>query len=408
MLRYTGKKIIVAILSVLLAACGGGGGDGSPTADTNPNPGSTTNSTGAGTTGSGTGTPSTSSTSNDATDTGSTSTGTGNTAASPPSDSNATTASFVYDETARFTDPVGITSDAAGNLYVLDRHAVVRKIAVNGSVSTLTGGFGVITPGGLAVDDAGTVYLATSSGAIFKVAADGTHSVLATVSGATQPALDAQGNLFVLASGPNLTKLIERITPAGTVSTLYSGAENVTYQGLAVDSAGNVYTVARANENAGHGRVVKIAPDGTAIDFAAFDFYIRPEDEQPYNVTSTIANITFDSADDLYIAHYRQHSPSPGCGEPERCSLGFFESGMSIDKISPAGVTTRVRTGPPGSTGTLAEYLYDSDYSMSFVTAGIDGNLYVTYRKNNTVYRISQSGEPTLIAGKPGEAGTSD
>jgi hypothetical protein len=394
-------------------ACGGGGGDGSPTADTSPNPGNTANSTGASATGSGAasgaGTPSTSSTSNDAADTGSISTGTGNTAASSPSDSNATTASFVYDETARFTDPVGITADAAGNLYVLDQHAVVRKIAVNGSVSTLTGGFGVITPGGLAVDDAGTVYLASSSGAIFKIAADGTHSVLATVSGATQPALDAQGNLFVLASGPNFTKLVERITPGGTVSTLYSGAENVTYQGLAVDSAGNVYTVARANENAGHGRVVKIAPDGTAIDFVAFDFYIRPEDEQPYNVTSTIANITFDSADNLYIAHHREHSLSPGCGELDRCSLGFFESGMSIDKISPSGVTTRVRTGPPGSTGALAaEYLYDRDYSMSFVTTGIDGNLYVTYRRNNTVYRISQSGEPTLIAGKPGEAGTSD
>jgi hypothetical protein len=411
MLRHTGTKIIVVILSVLLVACGGGSGDSSPAANSSSNPGNVANSTGAGTTGSGAGTPATSSTSNDAAGTGSTSTSTGNPAASASGDSNATTASFVYDETARFTDPTGITADGAGNLYVLDHYGTVRKIAANGSVSTVASDFGagIITAGGVAVDRAGILYVVMSTGTIFKITPDGTRSVLATVTGATQPALDARGNLFVLVAGPNLTTFIQRITPAGSVSTVYSGAQYVIYQGLAVDSAGNVYTVARANSTEGHGRVVKIAPDGTAIYFAAFDFYIRPEDEEPYNVRSTIANITFDSADNLYIAHHREHSPSPGCGEPDRCSLGFFESGMSIDKISPAGVTTRVRTGPPGSTGALvAEYLYDAGYSMSFVTAGIDGNLYVTYRRNNTVYRIPQSGEPTLIAGKPGEAGTSD
>jgi sugar lactone lactonase YvrE len=433
MLRHTVTKITAVFLSVLLVACGGGSGSSSPAANTNPTPGGVANSTGASPAGSntanGSGTPvpspassdtaSTGSTptgtggsstgsgsptgSSSSTDTGGSSTNTGTAADSPAGTSTTTTAAFVYDETARFSDPTGIAADGAGNLYVLDHYGTVRKIAANGSVSTVASDFGagIITAGGVAVDRAGTLYVVMSTGAIYKITPDGTRSVLATVPGATQPALDAQGNLFVLVAGPNLTKLIQRITPAGSVSTVYSGAQNVHYQGLAVDSAGNVYTVASANENSGHGRVVKIAPDGTAIDFTPFDPYIYPGDG------GLIANITFDSANNLYIAYHRIHVPSPG-GCTQTCTLGFFESGMSIDKISPTGATTRVRTGPPGSTGTLAEYLYDRDYSMSFVTAGIDGNLYVTYRRNNTVYRISQSGEPTLIAGKPGEAGTSD
>jgi hypothetical protein len=396
MSRQIVKTITAAILGVVLAACGGGGGS------TPASTGNSTSSGGGAITAGTQASPSSSAIGNTASS-GSTATPAGNS-------STVTAATFVYDETARFNGPVGVQSDAAGNLYVLDElNQRVRKIALDGSVSTVPVDLRQLSSvfaGNMEVDAVGNVYVVTSSNVIFKITPTGTLSVVATIPGARTPVMDAAGNLYVFGAGPDFTTTVRRISPAGATSTVFNGAPNVQYTGLAVDAAGNLYTVARSsNALVFQGRIMKIPANGEqTIDLAALELRIYPDDT--YGRTD-IANMTMDAAGNIYVAHYRQHSVSPGCGN--QCQLGIYESGMAIDKMTPDRVVTRLRTGPPGSTGKLVEeHEYDSQYSMAYIEAGFDGNLYATYRKNHTVYRISQSGETTLIAGKPGEPGSSD
>ena len=96
---------------------------------------------------------------------------------------------------AQLSFPMGIAVDAAGNVFVADRDAsVVRKIAANGTITTVAGtgtpGFagdgGAATsaqlngPFGVAVDAAGNLYIAdTSNEVVRKVSADGTISTVA-------------------------------------------------------------------------------------------------------------------------------------------------------------------------------------------------------------------------------------
>jgi streptogramin lyase len=380
------KIITAASLFLLLSACGGGGGSspgtsaGSPS-DTTGAPGST------------------------GTNTGTDKAGSEDTANNP----GATAPAFAYDETARFNGPRGVRTDAAGNVYVLDGGTgLIRKIAPTGAVSSLPQLPSGVTVDGLEVDAAGNVYVTNKfNGEIFKMTPAGTVSVIATIVNARHPAVDAQGNLYVLAGFDNADKtLIQRITPAGEVSTVYTGSDSsAQHFGLTVDAAGNLYTITRIVTTTHYeGKIVKISPTGEATDLAPFSFRIYPDDN---HVQTRITNMAVDAGGNLYVAHYREHLPSKWCTEGN--CLGFYESGMSIDKITPAGITTRVRTGPPGSTGRLeVAYDYDRNYGMSYIDVGNDGNIYASYAKNHTVYRISQSGETTLIAGKPGEAGSAD
>ncbi len=150
--------------------------------------------------------------------------------------------------TATFSSPKGIAQDTAGNLYVADSlNHTIRKISPDGAVSTLAGtagssggsdGIGGTArfnrPTGVEVDANGYVYVAdTTNNLIRKIAPDGTVTTLAGLVGVSgtqdgagadalfnQPgglALDGGSNLFVADTG---NSTIRRITPAGVVSTL--------------------------------------------------------------------------------------------------------------------------------------------------------------------------------------------
>ena len=91
---------------------------------------------------------------------------------------------------SRFSDPFGTAVDARGNVYVADGHRI-RRIAPDGLVSTFAGaqaGFAdgpaataaFDTPSALAIDRLGNLYVAdTGNNAIRKVAPDGSVSTLA-------------------------------------------------------------------------------------------------------------------------------------------------------------------------------------------------------------------------------------
>ena len=187
------------------------------------------------------------------------------------------TMGFADGAAAKFSVPVGVAADAAGNIYVGDsNNRRIRKISPDGTVGTLAGsgspgcadGVGAAAsfhnPYGVAVDSAGNLYVADHSAhRLRKITPDGTVSTLAGstsgfVDGAgaaakfcypTGVTVDAAGNIYV---SEQVGHRIRKITPNGTVSTLAgsgrpgsidgvgAAASFNSPQGVAVDAAGNL------------------------------------------------------------------------------------------------------------------------------------------------------------------------
>jgi len=189
---------------------------------------------------------------------------------------------------ARFANPEGVAVDSAGNVYVADyNNGAIRKIAADGTVTTLAGSLGnpgsadgvgaaaqFLGPSGLALDPSGNLYVTDSQNhTIRKIATDGvvtTVAGLAGVAGSTDGtgsaarfstpsgiAVDGAGNIFV-ADFSNHT--IRKITTGGVVTTIAgltggAGSTDGTGEaarfrephGLAVDAAGNVYVADNFN-----------------------------------------------------------------------------------------------------------------------------------------------------------------
>ncbi len=171
---------------------------------------------------------------------------------------------------AQFDYPNGVAVDTNGNVYVADTaNAAIRKVTSAGVVTTLSTQFS--GPTGVAVDTNGNVYVADYySHTIRKVTPAGVVTILAGASGTSGSAdgtnsaarfnypqgvaVDSATNVYVADSGNNT---IRKVTPAGgnwAVTTLAgspvsggnadgtgSAAQFNTPNGVAVDSAGNVY-----------------------------------------------------------------------------------------------------------------------------------------------------------------------
>jgi sugar lactone lactonase YvrE len=189
---------------------------------------------------------------------------------------------------AQFYNPNGIAIDSSGNLYVADTgNDTIRKITPNAGVTTLAGLPGQFgdtdgtgnaarfsSPLGVAVDAAGNVFVADSNNRVIrKITPAGVVTTLAGTAGTIGSAdgngpaaqfheingiaVDAGGNLYVTDSG----NTIRKITSAGVVTTLAgtpntggtsdgTGAAaqfNLPY-GIAVDAAGDLFVTDQNND----------------------------------------------------------------------------------------------------------------------------------------------------------------
>lgn len=202
---------------------------------------------------------------------------------------------------ATFSDPIGITIDAAGNLYVGDRgNNLIRKITPAAVVSTFAGGgsgpdingtgtaASFLAPAGVAVDKNNNVYVAEEAGyRVRKITPAGVVSTLAgsgsygsangtgTAASFQEPygiAVSANGTVYLADAHANQ---VRKITSTGVVTT-FAGSGSAgsvdgtgtaaTFDvptGTVVDANGNVYV-----SQLGNSLIRKITPAGVVTTFA--------------------------------------------------------------------------------------------------------------------------------------------
>jgi sugar lactone lactonase YvrE len=273
---------------------------------------------------------------------------------------------------ARFYSPQSLAEDASGNLFVADaKNNTIRKITESGQVSVLAGATGVSG----STDAAGTN---------------------AQFAGPQGVAVDNSGNIYVADTG---NSTIREITPAGAVTTLAGiagipgGADgqgtNAQFnlpQGVAVDSAANVYVADTGNHT-----IRKIAPGGLVSTLAGFVGVFGSDDGATNNARfNGPVGITLNSSGNIFVTDYNNHT---------------------IRMVTPSGGVSTLAgwAGIWGNAdGTNNGALF---FAPDGITVDSSTNLYVTDSGNNTLRKIAPSGGNWVVstlAGSPGVSGSSD
>jgi len=238
---------------------------------------------------------------------------------------------------ASFNNPIGITIDAAGNLYVADSgNNLIRKITPAGTVSTFagTGAIGFddgpadkatfVSPIGIVADRNGNLFVADNYHIIRKISPLGDVSTFAGKVINTPPgfadgtgadanfyfptslAIDANDNIYVADYGNNM---IRKITPGAVVTTvsgkLNKGSANgvaldATFnapRGVAVDASGNIYVT-----DSGNGVVRKIAPGGEVSTIAGTGVVGGANGKNMEATFRDIHGIVLDASGNIFVA----------------------------------------------------------------------------------------------------------
>jgi gliding motility-associated-like protein len=269
---------------------------------------------------------------------------------------------------ASFNQPMAITVDGAGTIYVADtRNNTIRMVTQSGVVTTFAGSTGVSglvngtgaaarfnSPSGIAVDQNGNLYVADAgNNLIRKVTQFGVVSTFAgsgSAGAADGPgaaasfndpigiAVDQNNNIYVTDAGNNL---IRKITQSGLVSTLAgSGSVGRTdglgtaasfnnIAGISVDISGNVYV-----SDAGNNLVRKITSSGIVSTLAGSGAagavngaFIAASFNRPDGISADIFG-------NIYVADFNNYLVRK-----------IVTTGYTISASLPAGLTFDGKTG---------------------------------------------------------------
>ncbi len=364
---------------------------------------------------------------------------------------------------ALFGCPVGLATDAGGNIYVADTgvadfnvsqgisgNDALRKITPAGVVTTVAG----VSGGGVATDNLGNVYVADSGSSIIdKIAPAGSVTTLAGMPGTTgsadglgvaatfnapaSVALDGAGNIFVADSGNNT---IRKITPGGVVTTfagaaVKSGNADGTGAaasfsnpvGLAADVSGNVYVADTGNDT-----IRKITPAGVVASLKGTvgskpwnlatdgggNLYVVAaamgadiiQKITPTGVTTTFAGVAANFAFTLPPLYIGQPWTYAGAVATDAAGNVYVADTFNetIRKITPAGVVTTLAgtiqvKGHADGTGSAAQFL-----DPQGIATDSGNNVFVADTGNNTIRKITSAGVVTTLAGTAGIGGSAD
>jgi sugar lactone lactonase YvrE len=316
---------------------------------------------------------------------------------------------------AQLNNPYGLALDGSGNLYIADSgNNRVRKVAANGVITTIAGTgvagyFGDNGPAisaqfdaplGLALDSAGNLYIADSynqrirkltlNGVIATVAGNGTSgyggdNASATAAELYQPegvAVDSAGNLYIADLG---NYRVRKVNPAGVITTVAgTGANGVAGDGgaassaqlefpwaVAVDGQGNFYVADSNRVRKVAGGVISTVAGSTTSGFSGDGAAAtKALLDQPYG-------LFVDASGNLYIADTGNNR------------IRKVTSNGNISTIAGNGLHNYSGDNGPATSAQL--------YNPQAVAIGSSGNLYITdYAR---LRGISPAGVITTIAG---------
>ncbi len=283
---------------------------------------------------------------------------------------------------AQLNQPYGIALDQAGNLYVADLgNARVRRIDVNGIITTIAGG-GTVLPNTIPAAGISAVTAQLLSPRNVAVAAPDGLVYFSDFNGQYVYQIDASGNLTIV---------------AGTGSAGFSGdnaAANlaqVAYPaGLAVGSGGSLYVADSGNDR------IRMIAAGVISTVAQV-----PE----------VVDLTFDSAGNLYVAAAGMlgnlNSPVPGSSQfnPRALVLNatgaiIFSSGTVVQAVDASGNSLVIAglTGPGawGDGGPADDARFAEPAGCAIDAAG---NLYIADTGENRIREVTAKGVTSTVYG---------
>ncbi|MEO7265912.1 MAG: hypothetical protein ABIW38_13425 [Ferruginibacter sp.] len=281
---------------------------------------------------------------------------------------------------ARFTGPTAITSDAQNNIYVVDAgNFAIRKITSAGMVTTLAGGqqgyangtgpaAQFYNPIGITADASGNIYVAeetrirkiTAAGVVTSLAGnttpgyvDGTGTA-ALFSAIRSITIDGQGNIYVLDFELPACR-IRVISPVGNVTTFMTVSLFST--AIAMNAQGNLYLV----------------------ESGILDYNIQQI--TPAKVVTRISNtpqpigITI-SQGTIFLTGYKTDLSNGNS------YLGVYRINVNNPFTLIAGET---RVGYLDGNGNTAQFA-----TLAGITADSNGNLYIADKDNNRIRKVTR------------------